>query len=81
MTQAQNPLKWLLAQLPAEIEPARLTSLMERYWENKRDYEKLVKIRQAERTIKTIQYRNNPSDQAKLAHWHAKLARLKSEVV
>jgi hypothetical protein len=38
-------------------------------------------VRAAERVIKTIQYRNNPSDAAKLARWHAKLAKLKEGMV
>jgi hypothetical protein len=79
MTRAETPLKWLLAELPALIEPAPLDSLMERYRLHKADYERQVKIRAAERTIKTIQFRNNPNDAAKLARWHAKLAKLKEE--
>lgn len=75
---SESPLKWLLEELPAYIEPAPLAALMERYRKNKRLYERKLKIKQAERTIKTIQYRNNPSDAAKLARWHAKLSKLKA---
>jgi hypothetical protein len=79
MSTAQNPLKWLLAELPAEIDPAPLAALMERYQANKRAYEQQIKIRAIERTIKGIQFRNNPNDAAKLARWHAKLAKLSEE--
>jgi hypothetical protein len=81
MTRVETPLKWLLAELPALIEPAPLDSLMERYRLHKIAYERQIKISAVERTIKTIQYRNNPSDAAKLARWHAKLAKLKEGMV
>lgn len=80
MSDAQNPLKWLLSELPAYIEPAPLDALMERYRANKRDYERQLKINQAERVIKTIQRRNNPTEALKLARWHAKLAKLKEDM-
>jgi hypothetical protein len=79
MSDAQNPLKWLLYELPAYIEPAPLEALMERYRANKRDYERGLKINRAERIIKTIQRRNSPHEAAKLARWHAKLAKLKEQ--
>jgi hypothetical protein len=79
MTRVETPLKWLLNELPALIEPAPLEALMERYRLHKADYERQIKVNQVERTIKTIQYRNNPDDAAKLARWHAKLAKLKEE--
>ncbi len=76
---ATNPLKFLLYELPAYIEPAPLAALMERYQANKRDYERGLKINQAERVIKSIQRRNHPDDRARLARWHAKLAKLKED--
>jgi hypothetical protein len=76
-----NPLKWLLAELPALIEPAPLDSLMERYRLHRVAYERQVKISAVERVIKTIQFRNNPNDAAKLVRWHAKLAKLKEGMV
>lgn len=77
MSDAQNPLKWLLYELPAYIDPAPLAALMERYRANKRDYERQIKVNHVELVIKTIQRRNDPRDQARLARWHAKLAKLK----
>lgn len=64
-------------ELPAYLPREHHALLMERYELNKQAYERQIKIRAAERTIKTIQYRNNPSDAAKLVRWHAKLAKLK----
>jgi hypothetical protein len=81
MTRVETPLKWLLNELPALIEPAPLASLMERYRLHRVAYERQIKVNQAERVIKEIQYRNNPSDAAKLARWHAKLAKLKEGMV
>jgi hypothetical protein len=81
MTRAETPLKWLLNELPALIEPAPLDVLMMRYRLHKADYERQIKINQVERTIKTIQFRNNPNDAAKLVRWHAKLAKLKEGMV
>lgn len=75
-----SPLKWLLNELPAYIEPRVLGRLMEEYRANKRDYERGVKIRHVERLITTIQRRNDPRDQARLARWYAKLARLKEDM-
>jgi hypothetical protein len=79
MTAPQSPLAWLLAALPAHVAPDALAPLLDAYRANKRAYERQVKIRAAERTIKTIQYRNDPRDHAKLARWHAKLDKLKGE--
>jgi hypothetical protein len=53
---------------------------MKRYRLHKAAYERQIKVNRIERTIKTIQYRNNPADAAKLARWHAKLARLKEDM-
>lgn len=77
MSKVETPLKWLLYELPAYIEPAPLAALMERYRLHKTAYERQIKINQVERVIKTIQRRNNPDDAAKLARWHSKLAKLK----
>lgn len=81
MTNAQTPLAWLLAALPAAIEPEALAALMERYRANKRAYERHLKIKQIERLIKTIQYRNDPRDGAKLARWTDKLAKLQEDLL
>lgn len=79
MSKVETPLKWLLAQLPALIEPAPLDSLMMRYRRHTLAYNRQLDINRIERTIKTIQYRNSPSDAAKLLRWHAKLDKLKRE--
>ncbi len=76
-----NPLKWLLYELPAYIEPALLAALMERYERNKQAYYRACKIRQAERIIRSYQRRNAPSETANLARWQAKLAKLKEELL
>ena len=81
MSKVETPLKWLLYELPAYIESAPLAALMERYHLHKQAYERQLKINQIERVIKTIQRRNNPNDAAKLARWHAKLAKLKEAMV
>lgn len=72
-----NPLKWLLYELPAYIEPAPLAALMERYEINKKRYEHEVKIRHAERVIMSLERRAYAPDAARLARWKAKLAKLK----
>ena len=74
-----NPLKWLLYELPAYIDPAPLVALMERYEANKRIYDREVRIRHAERVIKVFERRNDPSEATRLARWQAKLAKLKEE--
>lgn len=76
---AENPLKWLLYELPAYIEPAPLASLMERYERNKKLYERKIRIRHAERVIKVYERRDSPDALAKLARWRGKLAKLKEE--
>lgn len=75
-----NPLKWLLYELPAYIEPAPLAALMERYELNKAAYYRECKIRQAERIIRSFERRNNPNEAAKLARWHEKLSKLKEQM-
>jgi len=74
-----NPLKWLLSQLPNYVPEHLLPVLLRTYEVNKRAYERQIKIRAAERTIKAIQSRKDSRDAAKLARWHAKLAKLKEE--
>lgn len=76
-----SPLKWLLHELPAYIDPAPLEALMERYRANKRAYERQIKINQTERVITTIARRNDPRDSAKLDRWRAKLAKLKEDML
>ena len=57
-----NPLKWLLWELPAYIEPAPLTALMERYEANKKAYARECVIRHTERIVKTYERRNQPHE-------------------
>lgn len=76
-----HPLKWLLAELPAYIEPAQLAALMERYEANKHAYARERKIRQAERIIKSYERRNYAHEAQSIARWRDKLARLKEEVL
>lgn len=71
-----TPLKWLLAELPDYIDPAPLLDLMERYRLHTVAYTRQVAIAKVERTIKEIQRRNRSEGAAKLARWHAKLAKL-----
>jgi hypothetical protein len=77
----ETPIKWLLDELPAYIDPAPLDRLLEGYRLHKAAYERQIKVNRIERTIKTIQRRNNPADAAKLARWHAKLAKLKKDML
>lgn len=80
MSDYDNPLKWLLHELPAYIEPAPLQALMERYEINKKCYEREIKIRYAERVIKTTErFTPSPGRDARLARWRSKLAKLKEE--
>ena len=76
-----NPLKWLLAELPAYVEPGPLASLMERYEANKRAYDLEAKIRRAERIVRYHARRNDPRDTATIARWQAKLSKLKEKVL
>jgi hypothetical protein len=72
-----NPLKWLLYELPAYIEPGPLSALMERYEKNKRCYEQEIRIRHAERVIATTErFPPSPERDARLARWQAKLSML-----
>ena len=71
-----TPLKWLLYELPAYIEPGPLSGLMERYEHNKKKYERECKVRQAERIIRAFERRNHASEAARLARWRDKLAKL-----
>ena len=74
-----NPLKWLLAELPAYIQPMQLDVLMTCYNINKHAYERQVKIRHAERIISGYAQRNDPRDARTIARWRAKLAQLKEQ--
>lgn len=73
---ADNPLKWLLYELPAYIEPGPLSGLMDRYERNKAAYYRECKIRQAERIIRVFERRNHASEAPRLARWRGKLAKL-----
>jgi NAD(P)-dependent dehydrogenase (short-subunit alcohol dehydrogenase family) len=72
-----NPLKWLLAELPGYIEPPALAMLMEAYEANKAAYYRQVKIRHAKRQLRLYEGRNGAT--AAVARWHAKLQQLESE--
>jgi hypothetical protein len=74
-----NPLKWLLKELPDYIAPASLADLMERYEANKKAYARQIKINQAERMIKIYERRDVPYEAASIARWREKLARLQEE--
>ena len=73
---ADHPLKFLLYELPAYIEPGPLAGLMERYEINKRKYERECRIRQAKRIVHAFERRNHPNETARLARWRSKLAKL-----
>jgi hypothetical protein len=80
MSRVDNPLKWLLAELPGYIEPRMLDRLMEEYEANKQAYERQIKIRALERIIATNERFAPSADRdARLARWKAKLAKLKEE--
>jgi chromatin segregation and condensation protein Rec8/ScpA/Scc1 (kleisin family) len=74
-----NPLKWLLAQLPDYLTPEQLNHLMAAYEANKARYYLDVKIRDAERRIRIYERWPNDNDPTRLARWRAKLARLKEQ--
>jgi hypothetical protein len=69
-----NPLRWLLAELPAYIEPAPLAELMARYEANKRAYDLDAKIRHAERIVTVYSRRG---DTELVRRWQAKLEKLR----
>lgn len=76
----ENPLKFLLYELPAYIDPEPLAGLIERYNANKKAYAHQCKIAQAERIVKAYQRRRYDGDTAHLTRWEAKLQKLKAEV-
>lgn len=76
-----NPLKWLLYELPAYIEPAPLAALMARYEANKKAYYQQVRIAHAERIVKVYTRRGNPGDAQTIARWQAKLDKLKEDLL
>jgi hypothetical protein len=77
---SDNPLKWLLGQLPAYIAPAELAELMERYTANKRAYDRETKIRHAKRIIANYErFSQSPANAAVITKWRATLARRESE--
>lgn len=75
-----NPLKWLLRELPDYMPPDQLRRLLTAYDANKRAYERSIKMRHIERIIRTTE-RFAPSNEreARLTRWRAKLAKLKEE--
>lgn len=84
-TLPDNPLKWLLGQLPAYLTPEQHDRLLTAYDAHKRRYYHAAKIRDAERRIKIYEKWPNDKDppfdgaqdRPRLARWRAKLARLK----
>lgn len=74
---SDNPLKWLLAQLPDYLTPEQLTRLMAAYETHKASYYHDLKIRDAERRIKIYEKWPDRYDVTRLARWKAKLAKLK----
>ena len=75
-----NPLKWLLRELPDYMPPDQLSRLLTAYEVNKREYERQIKIRHIERIIKTTErFAPSPERDARLARWQSKLAKLKEE--
>ena len=77
----ENPLRWLLRELPDFVPAHLLPILMEHYELNKAAYYRECKIRHAERIIRSYQRRNSPHEAANLARWQAKLERLKEQNV
>lgn len=76
-TLPDNPLKWLLAQLPEYLTPDEHDRLLTAFDAHKRRYYHAVKIRDAERRIKIYEKWPNDKDPARLEKWRKKLARLK----
>ena len=76
---SENPLKWLLAQLPDYLTPEQHDRLMTAYDIHKNRYYLDVKIRDAERRIKIYERYPDRYDPTRLARWQAKLARLKEQ--
>lgn len=76
---SDNPLKWLLAQLPDYLTPEQHTRLMAAYEANKARYYLDVKIRDAERRIKIYERWPDRYDPTRLVRWQAKLSKLKEQ--
>lgn len=77
----ENPLRWLLNQLPAYIPPEAHAELMERFDVQKRRYYTAVKINDLKRRIGTAQRFERTSERdAQIARWKERLAKLESEV-
>ena len=74
---SDNPLKWLLAQLPDYLTPEQMDRLMAAYETQKASYYHAVRVRDAERRIKIYEQWPNDRDPTRLARWKAKLAKLK----
>ena len=74
-----NPLKWLLAQLPDYLTPEQHGRLMTAYEAHKARYYHELKIRDAERRIKIYERHPDRTDPTRLARWQAKLAKLREQ--
>lgn len=80
MIDVDNPLKWLLAELPAYLTPAHLPVLLARYETQKRRYYHAVKLRDLERKIKSAERWPPSGDRtAHMERWRARLAKMKEE--
>jgi hypothetical protein len=80
MIDTLNPLRWLIAELPAYVAPERLSELMTRLDEQKRQYTRKTKIHELERRIATTaRFPPTPANTRRLARWRATVARLKEE--
>lgn len=77
--EVDNPLKWLLGQLPAYVPAEQLAELLERFKAHKVVYYRLVKIRELERKIKYRRSLNlSGASRVRLQTLEAQLARLKA---
>lgn len=75
--EAVNPLKWLLAQLPAYVAPERLPVLLAEFDENKQRYT-LTKIRAIERKIANARrWTHHENAAARIVRWEAQIAKLR----
>lgn len=80
MIPIDNPLKWLLAELPAYVPPDRLLELMARYDAQKTAYYAAVKMRDLKRKITSAQrWPSSENKTERIARWQAQLDRLKEE--
>jgi hypothetical protein len=81
MIDIDNPLKWLLSELPAYIAPDQLAELMARYDAQKQRYYDAVKLRDLERKIQFARHWTNTDKRAeRIQRWQAQLDKLKARI-